>query len=57
MDERYGTLDHGLGLTVVEKIIRKHGGRIHAANVTDYLDFSQKPRVRVNFEIQLPFVD
>ncbi len=54
VDERFGTLEFGLGLTMVEKIIRKHRGKIIAGNIIDHLDIGQKGSIRVNFEIELP---
>jgi len=34
--EQFNTLDYGLGLTIVEKIIMKHGGKITVSNIVDY---------------------
>ncbi|HNR88532.1 MAG TPA: response regulator [Spirochaetota bacterium] len=54
--EQYETLDYGLGLTVVEKIITKHGGRITVSNILDYTDISREPIVKVNFSLSLPLI-
>ncbi len=34
--EQFNTLDYGLGLTIVEKIIMKLGGKISVSNIVDY---------------------
>ncbi len=52
--EEYETLDYGLGLTVVEKIVRKHGGTISVSNVTDYTDVRKGPVTKVLFTIKIP---
>ena len=52
--EEYDTLEFGLGLTLVEKIIEKLNGRISVFNVKNYLDQSERNEVLVNFEIELP---
>lgn len=54
--ESIPTLDFGLGLTMVDKIIRKHRGKIKAGNLLSYLDTdsSGNPGTLVNFEIELP---
>jgi len=53
--ESIPTLDFGLGLTMVDKIIRKHGGKIKAGNLLSYLDTdsSGNPGTLVSFEIEL----
>lgn len=52
------TLDFGLGLTMVDKIIRKHEGKIKAFNLISHLDLdeSKKLETLVNFEIELPLI-
>lgn len=54
--ERYNTLDFGIGLTFVEKIVTRHGGEIFAENILDYSDVTKDPQVKVNLMISLPFV-
>ncbi len=56
VDERYGTLDYGLGLPVVEKVVQKHGGRIMAGSLRDFLSPSATGELVANFELQLPVV-
>ncbi len=53
--ERYNTLDFGIGLTFVEKIVTRHGGEIFAENIVDYSDITKDPQIKVNFMISLPF--
>jgi PAS domain S-box-containing protein len=53
--ERYNTLDFGIGLTFVEKIVTRHGGEIFAENIVDYSDVSKDPQTKVNLMISLPF--
>jgi CheY-like chemotaxis protein len=54
--EEYNTLDYGLGLTLAEKIISKHEGRIAIHNTTDQSDLKVKPKIKVECEIALPIV-
>lgn len=54
VDERYGTLEFGLGLTTVDKIIRKHNGKINVSNIKNYTDIDLSSNSMVNFEISLP---
>ena len=54
--ERYNTLDFGIGLTFVEKIVTRHGGEIFAENIIDYSDVTKDPQVKVNLMISLPYV-
>lgn len=54
VDERYETLDYGLGLTYVDKVLRKHGGRLSAYNLVDYSDLGNSERLLVNVEMILP---
>jgi len=53
--ERYNTLDFGIGLTFVEKIVTRHGGEIFAENIVDYSDINKDPQIKVNLMISLPF--
>ena len=54
--ERYNTLDFGIGLTFVEKIVTRHGGEVFAENIIDYSDLTKDPTVKVNLMMSLPFV-
>ena len=53
--EKYNTLDFGIGLTFVEKIITRHGGEIYAENILDYSEIDKDPQIKVNLMISLPF--
>jgi len=50
--EEYQTLDFGLGLTLVEKVIHQHNGKITVQNLKNYLNFSSGNLVC--FSIELP---
>lgn len=52
VDERYGTLDYGLGLPYVEKIVQRHNARLSVSMVQDF--YSKTSGELVNFELQLP---
>ncbi len=54
IQEEYRTLDFGLGLTLAEKIVKNHGGKIAIHNVIDHSDFSKNPGVKVNCTVSLP---
>ena len=54
--EQYDTIDYGLGLTLVEKIIEKHNGKITAFNIQDNTDLSKGAVTKVNFSITIPLV-
>jgi len=64
--ENYDSLDYGLGLTLTEKIIKTHNGKIAISNVMDHssiidatsnvenLTQKKDPITIVSCEIQLP---
>lgn len=54
--ERYNTLDFGIGLTFVEKIVTRHGGEIFAENILDYSDVKKDPVTKVNLMMSFPVV-
>lgn len=54
--ERYNTLDFGIGLTFVEKIVTRHGGEIFAENILDYSDVKKDPITKVNLMMSFPVV-
>ncbi|MBN1531979.1 MAG: response regulator [Spirochaetes bacterium] len=56
IEDRYQTLDYGLGLTLSEKIIQRHNGRISIYNIQDYSDISKNPLTKVNCRITLPII-
>ena len=56
LQDEYKTLDYGLGLTLVEKIVQKHNGKISLYNIQDYSDISRNPVTRVNCRVVLPVV-
>jgi hypothetical protein len=51
---KYETIDYGLGLTLVEKIIEKHGGHITAFNVRTTTDLSRGAVTKVSFTVKIP---
>ncbi len=54
IQEQYKTLDFGLGLSVVEAVISKHGGKTSICNIIDHSNLSKGPASRVKFSITLP---
>ena len=53
--EKYNTLDFGIGLTYVDKIVARRGGETVAENIIDYSDVKKDPVVKVNLLMSLPF--
>ncbi len=53
VNDNYHTLDYGLGLTLVEKIVAKHGGSIAINNITDYSDIKSGPKTKVECSLTL----
>lgn len=54
VNEAYKTLEVGLGLTLVEKIIKKHNGSVKISNIKDYSDITRDPVTKVHLMISLP---
>ncbi|MCB1199096.1 MAG: response regulator [Leptospiraceae bacterium] len=54
VDERYSTLDIGIGLTLVDRILRKMNGSIVVNNITDHSDLQAGPQIKVQFDTRLP---
>jgi len=54
IQEEYKTLDFGLGLTLAERIVKNHGGKITINNVVDHSDFSRNPCMKINCTVSLP---
>jgi PAS domain S-box-containing protein len=52
--EQFKTLDFGLGLTLIEKIIIKHGGDVVLKNIIDHSDIKREPLFKVSLTITLP---
>jgi YesN/AraC family two-component response regulator len=54
IQEEYKTLDFGLGLTLAERIVKNHGGKISINNVIDHSDYSRNPCVKINCAVTIP---
>ncbi|MDA3899148.1 MAG: response regulator [Spirochaetes bacterium] len=54
IQDSYDTLDYGLGLTYVERIIARFNGRVRLYNITDFSDFSSTSVTKVSCKITLP---
>jgi CheY-like chemotaxis protein len=52
--DKYRTLDFGLGLTLVETIIKKHNGTVKIGNIRDYSTLSEGSETRVSVTVNLP---
>ena len=55
--EQYNTLEFGLGLTLVEKIVAKQGGEVMARNIVDHSDTRRESQVKVNVSLTMPLLD
>ncbi len=55
--EQYNTLEFGLGLTLVEKIVAKLGGEVTARNIVDHSDARRESQGKVNVSLILPLLD
>ncbi|MBN1499749.1 MAG: response regulator [Spirochaetes bacterium] len=55
--EQYGSLDYGLGLTLAEKVILKHNGKIVIHNINDYSDLNSGSKLKVECAITLPLTE
>ncbi len=52
--EAYGSNDYGLGLTFVEKIVNRHGGKVFLHNITDHTNLKMGPLTKVICTVQIP---
>ncbi len=55
--EEFETSDYGLGLTLVEKIVRKHGGKITISNVLDSSNIARASETKVSVSVLLPYAE
>ena len=53
--DQYQTLDFGIGLTFVQKVIHRHNGEVRVRNLQYHSLEDQQPRVKVAVEVRLPF--
>ncbi len=53
--ESYDTLDYGLGLCYVDKIVRNHKGKISISNLKNFLENNKS--ILINFTIEIPIVE
>ncbi len=51
--DEYKTLDYGLGLTLVQRIISNYGGKAAIGNITDHSDIKGGPKSRVECSVML----
>ena len=54
IQDEYGTLDYGLGLTYVERIINRFNGRVRLFNITDFSDITSSNTSKVSCTVTLP---
>ena len=54
VQEEYNTLDYGLGLTLIDRVVKQHKGKVVINNITDHTDFGKDPVTKVNCQITLP---
>lgn len=52
--EHYRTLEYGLGLTLVDKIVYMHRGKIRCSTLQNYIQGEMTATDLVSFEIELP---
>lgn len=52
--EQYKTLEYGLGLTLVEKVVNMHHGNIRCTTVADHFLSNEGNEELIAFEIELP---
>jgi len=50
----YDSVESGLGLSLVERIIEKHNGKVKVTNLKDHSDLKKEPVVKVLVAIDLP---
>lgn len=55
--EQYGTLELGLGLTMVEKIMSRHGGEVSARNILDHSAYQRETQVKVDVSLSMPLLN
>lgn len=54
LHEQYRTLEYGLGLTLVDRVVQTHRGNIVCTKVTDFSAEESEARELISFEIELP---
>ena len=54
VDERFPTLDFGLGLTLVDKVVKRHHGRTGFVRMADYFTGGEEGALRFSFSMELP---